>query len=83
VTRQKEKAMPHVVVKLWPGKSEQQKKKLAEEITKAVMSTLHYGEESVSVGIEKVKAKNWTEQVYKPDILAKRDTIYKEPGYTP
>jgi 4-oxalocrotonate tautomerase len=28
--------MPHVVVKLWPGKSEQQKKKLAQEVTKAV-----------------------------------------------
>ena len=79
--RQKEKAIPHVIVKLLPGKSEQQKKKLAEEITKAVMSTLHYGEESVSVGIEEVKAKDWTEQVYKSDILAKRDTIYKEPGY--
>jgi len=75
--------MPHVIVKLWPGKSEQQKKKLADEITKAVISTLHYGEESVSVGIEEIKAKDWTEQVYKPDILAKRDTIYKDPGYTP
>jgi 4-oxalocrotonate tautomerase len=53
--------MPHVIVKLWPGKSKQQKKKLAEQITKAVMCTLHYGEESVSVGIEEVKAKDWTE----------------------
>ena len=44
--------MPHVVVKLWPGKSEQQKKRLAEAITKDVMDILHYGEESVfgSVG---------------------------------
>jgi 4-oxalocrotonate tautomerase len=75
--------MPHVIVKLWPGKSEQQKKKLTEDITKLVMSTLHYGEESVSVGIEEVKTKDWTEQVYKPDILAKRGTIYKEPGYVP
>jgi 4-oxalocrotonate tautomerase len=75
--------MPHVIVKLWPGKSEQQKKKLTEDITKLVMSTLHYGEESVSVGIEEVKMKDWTEQVYKPDILAKRGTIYKEPGYVP
>ena len=32
---------------------------------------------------EEVKAKDWTEQVYKPDILAKRDTIYKEPEYAP
>ncbi len=43
--------MPHPTIKLWPGKSEQQKKKLAEEITKAVMSALNYGDESVSVGI--------------------------------
>jgi 4-oxalocrotonate tautomerase len=75
--------MPHVIVKLWPGKSEQQKKKLAEEVTKAVMSTLNYGEESVSVGIEEVKPQDWTDQVYKPDILGKRGTIYKEPGYEP
>jgi 4-oxalocrotonate tautomerase len=47
--------MPHVVVKLWPGKSEQQKSRLAEEITKDVMSILHYGEESVSAAFEEVK----------------------------
>jgi len=28
--------MPHVIVKLWPGKSEQQKARLAEEIAKDV-----------------------------------------------
>jgi 4-oxalocrotonate tautomerase len=75
--------MPHVIVKLWPGKSEQQKKNLAEELTNAVMSTLNYGQESVSVGIEEVKPQDWTDQVYKPDILGKRKTIYKEPGYEP
>ena len=75
--------MPHVIVKLWPGKSEQQKNKLAAEITKAVMATLHYGEESVSVAMEEVIAADWTEKVYKPDILAKHDTLYKEPGYKP
>jgi 4-oxalocrotonate tautomerase len=75
--------MPHVIVKLWPGKSEQQKKKLADEITKAVMTTLKYGEESVSVGFEEIESKDWTEKVYKPDILGKPDTIYKRPGYNP
>jgi 4-oxalocrotonate tautomerase len=44
--------MPHVIVKLWPGKSEQQKKRLAVAITRDVMSILHYGEESVSVAME-------------------------------
>jgi 4-oxalocrotonate tautomerase len=63
-----EKSMPHVIVKLWPGKSEQQKQKLAAEITKAVMAMLHYGEESVSVAMEEVKAVDWSEKVYRPDI---------------
>lgn len=46
--------MPHVVVKLWPGKSEQQKKRLAQEITDSVMSVLDYGAESVSVAFDEV-----------------------------
>jgi len=38
--------MPHVIVKLWLGKSEQQKVRLSEEIVKDVMKVLNYGEES-------------------------------------
>ncbi|MGB7462539.1 MAG: tautomerase family protein [Candidatus Acidiferrum sp.] len=47
--------MPHVIVKLWPGKTERQKNRLAEAITKNVMNILQYGEESVSVAMEEVK----------------------------
>lgn len=75
--------MPHVTVKLWPGKSEQQKKQLAEAITKDVMNVLNYGEESVSVAIEEVKSEDWAEKVYKPDILDKPENVYKKPGYNP
>ncbi len=74
--------MPHVIVKLWPGKSEQQKTRLAEEIVKDVMKVLNYGEESVSVAIEEVKSQDWAEKVYKPDILNNSETLYKKPGYT-
>ena len=73
--------MPHVIVKLWPGKSEQQKTRLAEEIVKDVMTVLNYGEESVSVAIEEVKPQDWAEKVYKPDILNNPEKIYKKPGY--
>lgn len=73
--------MPHVIVKLWPGKSEQQKTKLAEAITKDVTSILSYGEESVSVGFEEVSADQWRDKVYRPDIVAKDSTLYKKPGY--
>jgi 4-oxalocrotonate tautomerase len=75
--------MPHVIVKLWPEKSEQQKARLAELITKSVMDVLNYGEESVSVGVEEVEPKQWADQVYKADILDKPQTIYKKPGYKP
>jgi len=73
--------MPHVIVKLWPGKSEQQKKHLAGKITKDVMDAFHYGEESVSVGFEEIPSQDWTDKVYKPDIQDKWDKLYKKPGY--
>ena len=75
--------MPHVAVKLWPGKSEQQKSRLAEAIVKDVMSILNYGEEPISVAIEEVKSTDWTEKVYKPEIQDKWDKLYKKPGYKP
>ncbi len=74
--------MPHVIVKLWPGKSEQQKTRLAEKITKDVMDVLNYGEESVSVAFEEIPARDWAEKVYKPDIVGQPEQLYKKPGYT-
>lgn len=75
--------MPHVIVKLYSGRSEQQKAKLAEELARAVMATLNSAEESISVAIEDVEPREWTESVFKPDILGKPQTIFKKPGYNP
>jgi 4-oxalocrotonate tautomerase len=75
--------MPHVIVKLYSGRSEQQKALLAGAVTRAVMDALKLGEESVSVAIEDVKPKDWAERVFRPDILGKPETIYKRPGYDP
>ena len=75
--------MPHVIVKLWPGESERQKQKLAEGITKAVMTSLGYGEESVSVSLDEVPSGEWTEKVYKPDIINGAGKLYNRPGYDP
>jgi 4-oxalocrotonate tautomerase len=74
--------MPHVIVKLWPGKSEQQKTRLASAIAEDIMNVLNYGEESVSVAIEEIKSQDWAEKVYKPDIINNSKNLYKKPGYT-
>jgi 4-oxalocrotonate tautomerase len=74
--------VPHVIVKLWPGKSEQQKVRLVEEIVKDVTKILNYGEESVSVSIEEVEPQDWAEKVYQPDIINNSEKLYKKPGYT-
>jgi 4-oxalocrotonate tautomerase len=75
--------MPHVIVKLQSGRSEQQKAKIAEEITKTIMTTANCAEQSVSVSIEDIEPDDWVEKVYKPDIIQKCDILYKNPGYDP
>ena len=73
--------MPHVVVKMMAGRSEQQKRQLAEAITKNVTTILNVGDDSVSVAIEDVKADEWEAKVYEPEIVPNWDNLYKEPGY--
>jgi 4-oxalocrotonate tautomerase len=73
--------MPHVIVKLWPGKTKQQKEKLVKAIVKDVTSALNYDDDSVSVAIEEVDSAEWREKVYQPDIIDNADKLYKKPGY--
>jgi 4-oxalocrotonate tautomerase len=75
--------MPHVIVKLQSGRSDQQKARIAEEVTRAIMATANCGEDAVSVSIEDVAAADWVETVYRPDIIGKPDTLIKKPGYDP
>jgi 4-oxalocrotonate tautomerase len=74
--------MPHVIVKLWQGKTEKQKKELAAEITQSVTRTLHYGDESVSVAFEEIAPADWPEKVYRRDIAGNEANLYKKPGYS-
>jgi 4-oxalocrotonate tautomerase len=75
--------VPHVIVKLWPGKSDEQRTRLSEAIVRDVTSILDYGDEAVSVAFEEVAPADWSEKVYKPHILGKWDQLTKEPGYGP
>uniref|UniRef100_A0A7C3KH21 4-oxalocrotonate tautomerase n=1 Tax=Oscillatoriales cyanobacterium SpSt-418 TaxID=2282169 RepID=A0A7C3KH21_9CYAN len=75
--------MPHISVKLYPGKSEQQKVRLAEQIVKDVISLLESSEDSISVAIEEINPEDWVEKVYQPEILNNPEKLYKKPGYNP
>ncbi len=75
--------MPHVIVKMYPGRDEAQKARIAAAITEALIATADCAETAVSVAIEDVAKEDWVEAVYKPEIAAKPENLYKKPGYTP
>ena len=69
--------MPHVVIKLWPGRTEEEKKAMTEAVVRAAEEHLHADPDWVSVGIEEVDPERWDEDVFRPEILGKQDTLYK------
>ncbi len=75
--------MPHIIVKLYPGRSDKQKTKLANEIVKDVVAIAKCEEKSVSVAFEEIDKEDWAEKVFKPDILNPKASLYIEPGYDP
>lgn len=75
--------MPHISVKMHPGRTEQQKTQLAARIVQDVIDVIKCDEKVVSVTIEDVTPEDWAQKVYKPDILENRDKLYKQPGYNP
>lgn len=75
--------MPHIIVKLYPGRNDAQKKEAAQKMTQVLMETLDCKERSISVAFEEVEEENWTQQVYTRDIMAGPGILYKKPGYNP
>ena len=75
--------MPHVNVRMYAGRSEDDKKRLAEAIGRALAETLGSSERSISVAIEDVAPDDWMAEVYEPEITGKEGRLYKRPGYGP
>ena len=72
--------MPHVIIKLWPGRTEEQKINLSKKIIEALKDSIDASDSSISIAIEEIPKENWNEMVYEPDIVGKKDLLYKEPG---
>jgi 4-oxalocrotonate tautomerase len=73
--------MPHVIVKMYPGTSEEQKEKIAQEITKVIMANTDKPEAAVSIAINEVAEDAWMDEVYAKEIKPNMEKLYKKPGY--
>lgn len=72
--------MPHIIVKLWPGRNDGIKSKLAKRIANTVAEELNVDMGDVSVTIEEVQREEWGEKVYKTEIK-NNPNIYHKPDY--
>lgn len=72
--------MPHIVVKLWPGRNDEIKHRLAKKIASDVAEELKVELSDISVAFEEVPQETWGEQVYKKEIRDNKN-LYFKPGY--
>lgn len=75
--------MPHIIIKLYPGRADTTKQELADKITQNVIDITGCNESAVSIAVEETEPDAWPESVYRPDILECKGKLYKEPGYNP
>lgn len=74
--------MPHVDIKCFAGRSDEQKKKCADRIAEVIAETLGCKISSVSVAIKDIPQEDWKEQVWDKYIVADEKFLYKKPGYS-
>jgi 4-oxalocrotonate tautomerase len=76
-----DKTMPHISVKMFPGKTEEQKQEFAAKVVEAAKAIFGSSDTSLSVAISEVEPNDWETTVYGPEIAANEAALYKRPGY--
>ncbi len=74
--------MPHIEIKCFPGRSDEQKTLCAEKVAQAAAEALGCDLSSVSVAIKEVEKENWKKDVWDTQIVPDEKDLYKKPGYT-
>ena len=74
--------MPHVEIKCFSGRTDEQKTRCAEKIAKDIAEILGCETSSVSVAIKDIPSEDWKEKVWDADIVPDEKYLYKKPGYT-
>lgn len=75
--------MPHITLKMYQGRTEEQKKAVTEALAETLQKTLGCAEEHVSISIYDYDPKEWGEKVFYPEIMHDEKHLYKKPGYKP
>lgn len=74
--------MPHVDIKCFSGRTEEQKRKCANQIAGVITNTLGCETKSVSVAIKDVEQSEWKDEVWDRHIIPDEQFLYKKPGYS-
>lgn len=72
--------MPHVTVKCYKGRTEEQLKEAAEKIAQATAEAFKVDISAVSVAVEEVAKEDWG-YVYNNEIKGGNTKLLVEPGY--
>ena len=74
--------MPHVEIKCFSGRTDEQKRLCAQRISEVITETLGCKTTSVSVAIKDVAESDWKSQVWDKCIVPDEEFLYKKPEYT-
>ncbi|MBO7121663.1 MAG: tautomerase family protein [Treponema sp.] len=73
--------MPHITVQMYPGRSDELKKKLAEALVKTAAEVLQREPEHFSASVQDVPQDEWKERVYKDAVDPSNKEVFVRPGY--
>lgn len=74
--------MPHVSIKHFPRElTDEQREKLVEAVTAAVVDNLDTYEGAVSIALEPVPEDRWNAAVVEPEISGRAHLLVKAPDY--
>ena len=75
--------MPHVIVKMWPGRTEEQKKACARAVAQAVSDTIDdVTDELMSVSIMEIPQEQWDQKINHIDRVDPNAVLYIPKGKT-
>lgn len=75
--------MPHIIVKMYPDRSAEEKHDMAQRLALNLHTAMGYRLENISVSVVEIEPAQWMQDVYEPDMVQALDTLVKPPGYGP